>query len=162
MRKGEKGILIGIVVFSLVMMAYQGFMVSRQTEEDPGIPFYSTASKELQTQASLLVRRYNCRDCHSLWGLRNIMQSVPSPSLDGMGSLRTETWLFDYFSAEDPQSILPSRLKQRFRMPSFADLPESERRLLAVYIASLKVEDWYLKETQKAEYEKLTGEEYTQ
>ena len=90
------------------------------------------------------------------------MQAVPSPSLDGMGSLRTETWLFDYFSAEDPQSILPSRLKQRFSMPSFAGLPESERRLLAVYVASLKVEDWYLKETRKAEYEKLTGEEYSQ
>lgn len=160
MKKGEKGILVGIVGVSVVMMAVQGFMVSQETEKDPGIPFYSTASKEVQSQASVLYRKYDCRDCHSLWGIRNVMQSVPAPSLDGMGSLRSEEWLYNYFSAEDPQAILPSRLKPRFRMPSYAHLPESERRLLARYVASLKVEDWYLKEVQKAEYEKLTGEEY--
>ncbi len=160
MKKGEKGILIGIAVFSVTMMLAQGVMISQETEKDPGIPFYSTAPKEIQSQASVLYRKYDCRDCHSLWGLRNIMQAVPAPSLDGMGSLRSEEWLYTYFSAEDPQTILPSRLKPRFRMPSFSHLPESERRLLARYVASLKVEDWYLKETQKAAYEKLTGEEY--
>ena len=45
-------------------------------------------------------------------------------------------------------------------MPSYAQLPESERRLLASYMASLKVKDWYLEETRKAEFEKLTGKEY--
>jgi len=160
MKKGEKGILVGIAVISVGMMLLQGFTISQEAEEDPGIPFYSTASKEIQSQASVLYRKYDCRDCHSLWGLRNIMQAVPAPSLDGMGSLRSEEWLYNYFSAENPQAILPSRLKARFQMPSFAHLPESERRLLASYIASLKVEDWYLKEVQKAEYEKLTGEEY--
>ena len=160
MKKGEKGILIGIAAVSLGMMLVQGFMISQEAGEDPGIPFYSTAPKEVQAQASVLYRKYNCRDCHSLWGLRNVMQAVPAPSLDGMGSLRSEEWLYDYFSAQDPQSILPSRLKKRFQMPSFAHLPESERRLLASYVASLKVDDWYLKEVQKAEYEKLTGEEY--
>ncbi len=161
MKKGEKGILAGILLFALGMMLYQGVMVSQETEVDPGIPFYSTAPKELQSEAAKLYRKYKCRDCHSLWGLRNVMQSVPAPSLDGMGSLRSEEWLYEYFSAEDPQKILPSRLKSRFRMPSFAHLPEEERRLLARYVASLKVKDWYLKETQKAEYEKLTGQEYT-
>lgn len=160
MKKGEKGILLGIAAVSIAMMAYQGLLVSKKTEDDPGIPFYSTASKEVQSEAAQLVRRYKCRDCHSLWGVRNVMQSVPAPSLDGMGSLKSEEWLYAYFSAEDPQSILPSRLKPRFRMPSFADLPEDERRLLAAYVASLKVEDWYLKETQKTEYEKLTGKDY--
>jgi len=28
-------------------------------------------------------------------------------------------------------------------------------------MASLKVEDWYLEETKKRAYEKLTGKEYT-
>ena len=45
-------------------------------------------------------------------------------------------------------------------MPSYAQLPEKERRLLAAYMASLKVQDWYLQETRKAEYEKLTGKDY--
>ena len=56
---------------------------------------------------------------------------------------------------------MPSRLKPEFRMPSYAALPEERRRLLAKYMDSLKVEDWYLEETKKREYEKLTGEKYT-
>jgi hypothetical protein len=162
MKKGEKGILIGLVIFSVVAMAVKGWMTSQETEEDPGIPYYSTASEELATKASVLYRKYNCRDCHALWGLRSIMQSVPAPSLDGMGSLRDEEWLFDYFSAKDPQSIVPSRLKRRYQMPSFAKIPEADRRMLAQYISSLKVEDWYLEETKKTAYEKLTGKEYQQ
>jgi len=160
MKKGERGILIGIAGFIVVAMTVKGWMVSQEEEKDPGIPFYSTAPPELAAKASVLYRKYKCRDCHSLWGLRNIMQAVPAPSLDGMGSLRDEEWLYHYFSAEDPQSIIPSRLKLRFQMPSFASIPEADRRMLASYIASLKVEDWYLEETKKMAYEKLTGEEY--
>ena len=160
MKKGEKGILIGLVVFSVAAMSLKAWMTSQETEKDPGIPFYTTATDEFAAKASVLYRKYNCRDCHSLWGLRNIMQAVPAPSLDGMGSLRSEQWLYDYFSAKDPQSIIPSRLKARFRMPSFADIPETDRRMLAKYIASLKVEDWYLEETKKSAYEKLTGKDY--
>jgi sulfur-oxidizing protein SoxX len=160
MKKGEKGILVGITAFVVVVMVVKAWMVSRETEKDPGIPFYSTASKELASKASVLYRKYDCRDCHSLWGQRNIMQAVPAPSLDGMGSLRNEEWLFNYFSAEDPQSIIPSRLKPRFRMPSFSKIPEADRRILAQYISSLKVKDWYLDETKKTAYEKLTGKEY--
>lgn len=160
MKKGEKGILLGLVVFSVVAMSVKGWMASQDTEEDPGIPFYTTATDELATKASVLYRKYNCRDCHSLWGLRSIMQAVPAPSLDGMGSLRDEEWLYTYFSAEDPQTIIPSRLKAKYRMPSFAKIPEADRRMLAKYISSLKVEDWYLEETKKSAYEKLTGKDY--
>ena len=160
LKKGEKGILIGAVAVSVVFGLIKMWNAPKTDEKDPGIPFYSTASKELGEQASVLYRKYSCRDCHSLWGVRNAMQAVPAPSLDGMGSLRDEEWLFNYFSAEDPQSIVPSRLKPRFRMPSFASISEEDRRILAKYVASLKVEDWYLEETRKAAYEKLTGEEY--
>lgn len=162
MKKGEKGILLGIVVFSVLAMAVKGWMTTQEVEEDPGIPFYSTASEELASKASVLYRKYNCRDCHALWGVRSVMQAVPAPSLDGMGSLRDEEWLFNYFSAEDPQTIIPSRLKKRYRMPSFAKIPEADRRVLAQYISSLKVEDWYLEETKKSAYEKLTGKDYQQ
>lgn len=162
MKKGEKGILLGIVVFSVIAMSIKAWMGSQDTEKDPGIPFYSTASDELASKASVLYRKYNCRDCHSLWGVRNIMQAVPAPSLDGMGSLRDEEWLYNYFSAKDPQSIIPSRLKPRFRMPSYADIPDADRRMLASYISSLKVQDWYLEESKKSAYEKLTGKEYQQ
>lgn len=160
MKKGEKGILIGMAVAVVAIMAVKVYLISSDDEADPGIPFYSTASADLASQASVLYRKYNCRDCHSLWGVRNVMQAVPAPALDGMGSLRDEQWLYNYFSAADPQTILPSRLKERFRMPSFADIPEAERRMLAQYVSSLKVKGWYLEEARKAEYEKLTGKDY--
>ena len=50
-------------------------------------------------------------------------------------------------------------LKQEYRMPSYAGMPENERHTLASYLASLKVRDWYLEQTRQAEYEKLTGME---
>jgi len=157
MRQGERWIAaaIGIIVILALM---RGFWPRDVNEKpDPGIPFYSTAPKDLGREASDSYRNLGCRDCHSLWGVRNIMQFVPAPSLDGMGSLRDEAWLYQYLSAKNPQSILPSRMKKKYRMPSYAYLPEARRRMLAKYLFSLKVKDWYLEETRKAEYEKLTG-----
>ena len=100
-----------------------------------------------------------CKECHSLWTLKDMMESVPAPMLDGIGSLRTETWLYEYLSASNPQSIIPSRLKKEYQMPSYAKLPDADRHVLSEYLASLKVKDWYLEQTKKAEYEKLTGKE---
>jgi len=160
MKKGEKGILLVTIVVVVAFALINNYRKSQEEGEDKGIPFYTTASKEVQEKSSILYRALGCRDCHSLWGIRNAMQSVPSPSLDGIGSLKDEAWFYAYLSADDPQSILPSRLKAEYQMPSFAHLPEEERRLLAKYLSSLKVEDWYLEEVKKSEYEKLTGEDY--
>jgi len=73
--------------------------------------------------------------------------------------LHNEEWFYRYFSATDPQAIVPSRLKPQFRMPSYAHLPEKDRRMLAQYMASLKVKDWYLARVKKAEHRALTGED---
>jgi len=159
MKKGEVGILVGIGVAVVIAASIKGFKIASQTEKDKGIPFYSTASQELSKQARVLFDKYNCHGCHSLWTKRNIMQSVPAPALDGLGSLKSEEWFFKYFSAENPQEIVPTRLKAEFKMPSFAYAPEEDRQILSEYMASLKVEDWYLEETKKREYEKLTGKE---
>jgi len=161
MRKGEKGILVGLVAFAIVAMGVKFFTKPDGTREgDFDLPFYSTAEKDIEKHAGLVLRQYKCRECHTLWGTRDAMQAVPSPPLDGIGSLKTEAWLYEYLSARDPQSMIPSRLKARFRMPSYADMPEDDRRALARYLASLKVKDWYLETAKKTEYEKLTGEDY--
>lgn len=160
MRKGEKGILLAILVFVVAFTIINSYRKAQDAAPDKGIPFYSTASEETKKMAGDLVRKLKCRDCHSLWGVRNVMQSVPSPSLDGIGSLRDEAWIFNYLSAEDPKQIMPSRLKAEYQMPSFAYLPVEERELLAKFLASLKVEGWYLDEVKKTEYEKLTGKDY--
>ncbi|MCG6968547.1 MAG: cytochrome c [Gammaproteobacteria bacterium] len=164
MRKGEKGILVVMAVAVIAGVAYKFLSVPKNAEPDKGIPYYSVASPELEKKAGTLMRELNCRDCHKYYGafggITSLVQNVPAPPLDGIGSIRSEQWLYEYFSAENPQAILPSRLKQEFQMPSYAKLNEQERRLLASYLASLKVEDWYLQETKKMEFEKLTGKTY--
>jgi len=162
MKRGERAILgvIVVVVLGLMGRSMWHLQSDQAKEGDQGIPFYSTATTELGREALGLIRDHGCKQCHSLWTVRDVMQSVPAPILDGLGSLRSEQWFFEYFSAPNPQAILPSRLKKQYRMPSYAHLSEQDRRLLASYIASLKVKDWYLPETRKAEYEKLTGKTY--
>lgn len=157
MKKGEWGILAGIGVLVLGSVVVNFMREPAQGEQATTIPFYSDATTELQQAGSALIKELNCRSCHALWTMRDPGQSVPAPALDGMGSLKSEQWLFDYLSAENPQAIIPSRLKKQYQMPSFATLPESERKTLAAYLASLKVKDWYLEETKRSEVEKLTG-----
>ena len=157
MKYGEKIVftLIGLVLLVSVVWS------SLRTEQkhDREIPFYTTATPDLARKAMDIYRGNGCKSCHTLWTLQDMLQFVPAPMLDGIGSLHTETWLYEYLSAPNPQKILPSRLKAEYRMPSYVTLPESERHLLAQYLASLKVQDWYFEQTKKAEYEKLTGQE---
>lgn len=157
MKNGEKAVLAligGLLVYGVIRSS-----LHKEELHDNEIPYYSTATAEVSSKAMDIYRDNNCRACHSLWTLKDVMQSVPAPILDGIGSLRSETWLYEYLSAPTPQAIIPSRLKKKYQMPSYANLPENERRIMASYLASLKVKDWYLEQTQKNEYEKLTGTE---
>ena len=156
MRRGEIGIIAGMAALVIVVMGYRTYQLATG-EKDPGIPFYSTATAEVKRQGEEIYRGAGCSKCHTLWMVRNMMETVPAPPLDGIGSLRDEQWFFHYFSAPDPQAILPTRLKAEFRMPSYASMPEADRHTLAAYMASLKVQDWYLDQTRQVEYEKLTG-----
>ncbi len=155
MKGGEKFILV-VIGLLLVFGVVRNFLhVAEPHETD--IPFYSTATPEVARRATDLYRENTCRSCHSLWSMKDVLQSVPAPMLDGIGSLRTESWIYDYLSSPNPQSILASRLKKKYQMPSFASMPEADRKILASYLASLKVKDWYLEQTKKDEQEKLTG-----
>ena len=161
MRRSEKVILGIIAVIVLPLMARNFWQVeSGKIQADKGIPYYSTASVELTKEGARLYDQNGCKECHSLWTVRDIMQNVPAPILDGIGSLRSEQWFYQYFSAPNPQAILPSRLKKQYRMPSFQTLSDHDRHVLAEYMSSLKVKGWYLEATRKAEYEKLTGKTY--
>jgi hypothetical protein len=155
MKRGEAVLLVALGLLAAVAIVRAA--LHRPAEHDGDIPYYSTADAATAERATDLVRREGCRACHSLWTLRDVMQAVPAPILDGMGSLHDEAWLYGYLSAPDPQAVLHSRLKPEYRMPSYARLPEEERRLLARYLASLRVKDWYLGETRSNEQEKLTG-----
>jgi hypothetical protein len=157
MKGGEKFVLATIGVLLAFGVVRNLMHVEEPHESD--IPFYSTAPQDVAIKATDLYRTYTCRGCHSLWSLKDVMQSVPAPMMDGIGSLHTEAWLFDYLSSPNPQLIIPSRLKKKYQMPSFASMPEADRRILASYLASLKVKDWYLEQTKKDEHDKLTGED---
>jgi len=157
MKRGEQ-FIVGVAALVVVVAVVKGvFFPPPPMKETDKVPFYTVADQAMQTKASDLYRHLGCRDCHSLWAVRNIMQFVPAPMLDGIGSWRSEAWLYRYFSSPDPQSILSSRMKPKYRMPSYAHLSEDERRLLAQYFASLKVKPWYLEQARAAEFEKLTG-----
>ncbi|MBI1174490.1 MAG: c-type cytochrome [Sideroxydans sp.] len=160
MKRGEKVVLGIIAVVVLILMARNFWSIETTKVKDRGIPYYSTATPEQARDAMVIYDQNNCKKCHSLWTVKDLMESVPAPILDGIGSLHDEEWFYRYFSAADPQSIVPSRLKKEWRMPSYQQLPEHDRHVLASYMASLKVKDWYLEETRKAEYEKLTGKAY--
>lgn len=160
MKRGEKVVLGIIAAVVLLLMGRNFWAIETDKTKDKGIPYYTTASAELSREAMDIYRQNNCKNCHSLWTVRDLMQNVPAPILDGIGSLHSEEWFYNYFSAEDPQSVVPSRLKKEYRMPSFRNISEHDRHILASYMASLKVKDWYLEDTRKAEYEKLTGKKY--
>ena len=162
MRKGDAATIAAIVVIAAATIGPPLWGLIQPKKPDPGIPFYSTAGTDLKVRAGKLIDELDCKSCHSLWGrtLMQMTQNVPAPRLDGIGSLRDEQWFYRYLSADTPQDILPSRLKAQFRMPSYAKLSERDRRDLAAYMASLKVKDWYLGQTRKAEYEVLTGKPY--
>lgn len=142
---------------ALVVAIVQSMLKPQAQESKNELPFYTTADPALERAGSDLYRSLQCRNCHTIWSVKSVYQAVPAPSLDGIGSLRSEDWLYTYFSAEDPQSILPSRMKEKYKMPSYASLSEAERRTLARYFGSLRVRDWYLDETITAEQKKLTG-----
>lgn len=150
--------VILLFVAALIVAIVQSMYKPHAPQAANELPYYTTADASLERAGSDLYRSLQCRNCHSIWSVKSIYQSVPAPSLDGIGSLRNEEWLFRYFSAENPQSILPSRLKEKYRMPSYANLSEAERMTLAKYFASLRVRDWYLDETINAEQKKLNGQ----
>ena len=158
MKRGEKAVL-GLIGF--VLLASVVWSSTRVVEKhDRDIPFYSEATADVARKAMDIYHENGCKSCHSLWTLQDMSQSVPAPILDGIGSLRAESWLYVYLASPNPQAILPSRLKKQYQMPSYASMPDADRKILVQYLASLKVKDWYLAETKKAEYEKLTGMEY--
>jgi sulfur-oxidizing protein SoxX len=157
MKRGEKAVLALIGLFLVAGVVRSQLHVEGKHDRD--IPFYSTATPDAARKAMDIYRSNGCKSCHTLWTLRDMLQFVPAPMLDGIGSLRSETWLYQYLSSPNPQAILPSRLKKEYQMPSYASLPDDERQLLAQYLASLKVKDWYLDQTKQAEQEKLTGVE---
>jgi len=142
---------------ALVVAIVQSMIKPPVQTMDNSLPYYSTADAELIQTGSDLYHGLQCRNCHKIWSVKSLYNTVPAPSLDGIGSLRSEDWLFRYFSAENPQEMLSTRLKAKYKMPSYAFLPEAKRRLLARYFSSLRVRDWYLDETIKAEQKKLLG-----
>lgn len=158
MKRGEKAILalIGVVLVVGVVRS----LLHVEGKHDRDIPYYTTATRDVAIKGMDIYNHNGCKECHSLWTMKDILESVPAPILDGIGSLRSESWLYNYLSSPNPQSILPSRLKREYQMPSYLSIPDGDRHILAQYLASLKVKDWYLEQTKKAEYEKLTGKDY--
>ena len=80
MKRGEK-IVFGLIALVVVATITRNIItLETQSKPDPGIPFYSTANAELAQAGALLYRNQQCRQCHSLWSVRNMMEAVPAPA----------------------------------------------------------------------------------
>lgn len=115
-----------IVVFACVV----GLAVYQRP---PPVRFVYLES-EASTPGEMLLRRENCLTCHELFG----NGTSYGPSLDGVGSRRSEAWLAGYLRA--PRAGVGEK-EYRVRMPSYAALPGDEQAALVGYLTALREVD---------------------
>ena len=121
MKPGEKAILA--LIGAVLVVGVARSLLHVEGKHDREIPFYTTATRDLAVKGMEIYNKNGCKECHSLWTMKDILEIVPAPILDGIGSLRTEAWLYDYLSSSNPQATLPSRLKKEYQMPSYRSMP---------------------------------------
>ena len=70
---------------------------------------------------------------------------MPAPALDGIGSLRSENWFYEYFSVAGPAVHLAEPVEGGIpHAVAGGPAGGATGGSLAKYMASLKVKDWYL------------------
>jgi len=140
MKQGEK-ILFGIagVFIVLAIIAYVMLEVYRQGREEP--LFGQTTRYELSAdgqRGSVLFRKSGCTACHR--AMRN--GTNMGLSLDGVGSVRTQEWLFNFL--RDPEQTYGSSTVDHGYSPKEAayvsSMSKEDLSAIAEFIAGLKSE----------------------
>lgn len=95
---------------------------------------YAYAENAAATHGEAIYRHQGCGSCHQVFG----NGATYGPSLDGVGSRRTQAWLHEYLVDPRPGvSVKPYRV----RMPSYASLSLEERDALVAYLQALRTAD---------------------
>jgi len=140
LKQGEK-ILFGIfgAFLGLAVLAYALLEIVRLKSEEP--MFQSKTSYALSEQGKLgskLFRERRCTACHR--AMRN--GTNMGLNLDGIGSRKDADWLYGFLS--EPEKYYGAPTLDHGYPPKeaayVADLPENERRAIAVFLSELKSE----------------------
>jgi len=122
------GITIALAVMAVLQVGLRssGAGGSRQARD------YTEWTDDAQA-GYVLYKSKGCNSCHRV--LRMGENGV-APVLDGEGTRRSPGWLKDYFA--DPGQVVPGSAHDGRFGPDFRILDETERKLLAEFMASLK------------------------
>jgi len=126
LRAGEWGVLIGSVLIFAVAIG-----VGRLVLVQPPRVHYVYHENQETRQGESIYHREGCNACHKVFG----NGYAYGPTLDGVGSRRTEDWLQRYLTAPWPGV---SKRRYRTEMPAYDKLPASELEPLIVYLLALK------------------------
>lgn len=124
-RPGEWVVLIG----AILIVAFAVVVGTAIYQKPPPVRFVYLESPE-STQGEIIFRRQYCFSCHEVFN----NGSTYGPTLDGIGSKRTQAWLLDYLRAPRAGvSIKPYRLK----MPAYDTLEDAKLNALVAYLQAL-------------------------
>jgi cbb3-type cytochrome oxidase cytochrome c subunit len=125
-RAGEWVVLIGsgLVVILAVMVGIAIYQkpppVTRTNVETPN-----------GRVGEMIFRQQSCFSCHEVFG----NGASYGPSLDGVGSRRTQSWLLEYLRNPRPGV---SKKPYRLRMPSYANLGDKKLNAVVSYLQGLR------------------------
>ncbi len=126
LRSGEWFVLIGAVsIFALAIV------VGKLVLEQPPRVHYMYHDSEVTRQGESVFHREGCGACHKVFG----NGYAYGPSLDGVGSRRTQDWLQRYMTAPWPGV---SKRRYRTEMPGYDKLPAEDLASLIGYLLALK------------------------
>ena len=140
LKTGEKVLfaIVGVFIF-LAIIAYIMLETYRLSSDKP--MFESKTSyefTELGSKGSQIFRQSRCTSCHR--ALRN--GTNMGLSLDGVGSLRTYEWLYDFL--KNPESTYGAATIDHGPSPKeaayVAKMPDEDLKAMAVFISELKSE----------------------
>ena len=123
---GEWVVIVGSCLIAAFAIVVGGIVYLKP----PPVQFIYIETAEAAA-GELIYRREGCLSCHEIFG----NGASYGPSLDGIGSKRSQKWLIRYIKSPWPGvSAKPYRL----RMQSYNHLPESDLQRLAQYLLALK------------------------
>ena len=121
------------MVGSSLIFAFAALVGTLIYFKPPPVRFVYVESS-LSKQGEIVFRRQSCFSCHEIFG----NGASYGPSLDGVGSRRSQAWLRQYLQAPKPGvSAKPYRL----RMPAYVNLEASELEALVAYLQGLREKD---------------------
>jgi hypothetical protein len=138
LKQGEK-ILFGITVAFIVVavIAYAMLEVIRQHDDKPMFKVRTHYDLTAEgREGSALFRKHGCTSCHRAMNNGTNM----GLSLDGVGSARTQAWLYDFL--RQPEKTYGSATVDHGAPPKeaayVADIPDEELAAIATFISELK------------------------